>query len=79
MERQMKLFETPFRSSSYSYYVEIVQEDGSIYVICLSGRKIFSLSQAKKVAAITYNRQRDYCDEAFVKFGKVEKRIKGKR
>lgn len=75
MEKQLKLFEVPDRRAKSSlWYIEI-EEDESKYVLWLRLRnKISSPAQAKKIAAIKYNRQRGFCDEAFVKFRKVEKK-----
>jgi hypothetical protein len=76
MEKQLKLFDIPEklyrRGRGSLYYVEIIEEDGEKYIIWLR-RKIDSIAQAKKVAAITYNKQRGYNPENFVKFGKVKK------
>lgn len=81
MEKQLKLFDVPeklFRRRNPLYYVEIIEDNGEKYIIWLR-RKIYSIAQAKKVAAILYNQQKEFDEGNIVKFGKVreEKEIKG--
>lgn len=67
MEKQLRLF-----PGLPLYYVEIIEDDGSKFILWIR-RKIYSIAQAKKVAAIMYNKQRKYNPEIFVKFGEVKK------
>lgn len=77
MEKQMRLFDIPEKLNRKAkrplWYVEIIEEGGGKYIIWLR-RKIYSIAQAKKVAAILYNREKGFIEESFVKFGKVEKK-----
>jgi hypothetical protein len=77
MEKQMKLFDVPEKlyrkAKGPLYYVEIIEEDGEKYIIWLR-RKIYSIAQAKKVAAILYNKQKEFDEGNIVKFGRVEKK-----
>jgi len=75
MEKQLRLFPVSDIKLHRSpvYYVEIIEDDGSKYILWLR-RKIYSPAQAKKVAAMMYNKQRGYNPEIPVKFGEVERR-----
>ena len=79
MDKQLKLFDVPerlYRKARGSlWYVEIIEPDGEKYIIWLR-KNVNNIPQAKKVAAILYNREKGFIEESFVKFGKV-KEMKG--
>ena len=76
-QKQLGLFNVPEKlyrkARGPLWYVEIIEENGEKYIIWLR-RKIYSPAQAKKVAAILYNREKGYIETNFVKFGKVEEK-----
>jgi len=78
MEKQLRLFSDIKLHRLPLYYAEIIKDDGSKYILWIR-RKIYSLAQAKKVAAMMYNKQRGYNPEVPVKFGEVKKMEGGKR
>jgi len=74
---QLRLFDVPERlyrkKKDPLYYVEIIEADGEKYIIWLR-RKIYSIAQAKKVAAILYNKEKKFDEGNFLHFGRVEKK-----
>jgi hypothetical protein len=74
MEKQLRLFSVSEIKLHRLplYYVEIIEDDGSKFILWIR-RKIYSIAQAKKVAAIMYNKQRKYNPEILVKFGEIKK------
>ena len=74
---QLRLFNVPEKlykkRKGPLYYVEIVETNGDKYIIWLR-RKIYSVAQAKKVAAILYNKEKKFDEGNFLHFGRVEKK-----
>jgi len=72
----MRLFNMPeklYRKRGPLWYVEIIEPGGEKYIIWLR-KNVNNPAQAKKVAAILYNRDKGFIEESFVKFGKVEEK-----
>jgi len=73
MEKQLRLFDVPNRQQKQMplYYAEIIENDGSKYVIWFR-KNVNNISEAKKCASIIYNKQKEFDEENIVKFGKVK-------
>lgn len=71
-QKQMKLFNVPEIKSHRSplYYAEII-EGPEVFVYW---KRAWSEAQAKKLAAREHNKKRGFCDDTFVKFGKVKRK-----
>ena len=81
MKGQMRLFDIPeklYRKKSQLWYAEIIEPDGEKYIIWLR-KNVHNISQAKKVAAKMYNKDKGFIEESFVKFGKVEEKEEKRR
>jgi hypothetical protein len=75
MEKQLKLFnislpEEKLRNKRRKslFYIEIIEKDGELLVFW---KRALHLGQAKKLAAIEYNKNKGYIESNFVKFGKT--------
>jgi hypothetical protein len=68
MREQMNLFGK--KTSDNKTYVEIII-DGEIVETIILKRKIYSLAQAKKVAANIVREKRDYYNGQWIEFGTI--------
>ena len=78
MEKQLRLFDVLLpeerlknKRRKHLFYLEIIGEGGELFVFW---KRAWSLGQAKKLAAIEYNKNRGYIKTNFVKFGKVREK-----
>ena len=72
MNKQMRLFNIPEKHKKQRplFRVEIISEKNC--EIFTFWKRAFSEAQAKKLAAIEYNKSKGFIAESFVKFAKVK-------
>jgi len=74
MEKQLRLFDVSLPEKRLKnkrrklFYLEIIGDGGELFVFW---KRAWSKCQAKKLAAVEYNKKRGYIETNFVKFGKV--------
>lgn len=83
MEKQLRLFDVSLPEERLKnkrrkplFYLEIIAESGELFIFW---KRACHLNQAKKLAAMEYNKEKGYIETNFVKFRKAYEKKERRR